>query len=436
METLIDNKEERVSLLNFFGKLKKGMASEVQILALRPKYTPTVESNFEGDFDFMVAKQDFERVVNIIYDLCKKQGINFTLDQRALNKKRFEFFVLNKKGPCLILEFWTAIEFTHNNKKKSFPAKSIFDTLNKNKITKVEILSLIYITHLFHKDKNIFSEENRYRFEVFLQDLSGKKLKLNDEIPKLLEKLQNKTLCIEYANKRAIGLLMHYGNENSRNANLKIKVLSKRVWNKIFQLKRLVPIVGPDGVGKGSVSKKGLAELDGWLSWRFKSFYRINKLYAYIFYKFMALLFFSFGQDRNKLDERLSYYIFGTSFFASRISLLFRPTKGVLLDRYFTDYLGTPIRYLDNNRYPKKIGLYKLLFFLTPVPKNMIFLGCTDASLITRKNELPLISVDFLQQLYCEFIVDKEIPQVLFISTENPIHISSAILSDFLDKVD
>jgi hypothetical protein len=429
--------------MNFFEKLKKEMFSRIQILALRPKYTPTMESNFEGDFDFIIEKQDFNIIIEIIYGLCKKRGINFTLNQEAMNKKRFEFFIHNKKDRCLILEFWTAVEFTYHKKRKFFSAKTIFSSINHNKISKPELLSLVYITHLFHKNKNIFSEENRYRFGVFLKNLSNEKLVLRNEVPGLLKEIQNKKLTIAEANSRALKLLNYIGIEGSNGFSKKVKTVIKRSWNAVIHLKRIVPIVGPDGVGKGSISEKSLAELKGWTPFRFKSIFRVIKPYRFIFYKILSLIFLfsrkkppnSDIQPRNWIDESLSHYIFLAAFCTIRFLFLLKPTKRILLDRYFLDYFGSPIRYLGDNRYPKKIRLYKLLFFLTPVPKNMVFLGCTDASLTARKDELPIISVHFLEELYIEFMVEKEVPNSLFISTENSINISSLGLSDFLNEI-
>jgi hypothetical protein len=444
MKNFKNNKAQREALLNFFEKLRGEMASQVQILALRPKFAPTIESNFEGDFDFVIDKKEFSALVDITCSLCKKSGVNFTLDQRALNKRRFEFFICSKKDLCLTLEFWTAVEFTYNDKKHSFSAKTIFEAINSDKITNPELLSLIYITHLFHKGKNTHSAENRYRFEVFLKDLSNTKLLLDNEaVPGLLREVQSRTFSMREANNEALKLLNPIGFQGSISLSEKIKIAAKRTWNALFHFKRLVPIIGPDGVGKGCVSKEGLAELEKWASCRFKSLYRFNKLYEFAFYKFISLLFFSRQQffsrshhrPKNKLDERLSYYIFFMAFCSIRFLFLLKPTKFILLDRYFTDYFGTPIRYLGVNGHPKKIKLYKLLFSLTPVPKNMVYLSCKDSSLIARKDELPIVSVQFLHELYIEFIVEKKVPRILFVSTENPIKVSSDVLSAFLDEI-
>lgn len=85
------NKNQEV-LLGFFEELKKEMYSQVQILSLRPKLTPSLVSNFEGDFDYIVRERDYSKVIGLIYNSCKKSGINFIVNQRAQNKNFLLFY--------------------------------------------------------------------------------------------------------------------------------------------------------------------------------------------------------------------------------------------------------------------------------------------------------------------------------------------------------
>lgn len=118
-----------------------------------------------------------------------------------------------------------------------------------------------------------------------------------------------------------------------------------------------------------------------------------------------------------------------------RFMVFFKPGKKILLDRYFMDFFAIPMRSLKEGHQPKKIKLYKTLLFLTPVPNYAVFLGCKDTSLISRKNELPIDAVSFLQKINCEFISKKKLPQTLFISTENKMEISSKVLHDYLKTI-
>lgn len=423
-------------LLDFFEDFKQEISdSKLAVVSLRPKHTPTFESHFTDDFDFMIKKRDFYSILNMIYELSKNMGVNFTLNQKKDIKKRFEFFINANKSPKLVLEFWTAIEYSIYNTKKVFTAESIFNKLKGSQISKPEILSFIYITHLFHKQKNIFSDENKFRFDYFLDYLANQETLLqNQSVFELLRGIQNESIPIGRANQKAIRQLEKIGLQNKRIPKISLKRFLYKVGNKLFVLNRVIPMLGPDGVGKGSVAHNTLNSVDlkNIDFFPFKWLYRVKFLYP------LRLLFLANKKNapKNKLDERLGYYVFFTAVLILPMVLLRRRKKKLLMDRYFIDYYGRPIRYLKNHQKPGRLKFYDILLKLTPKPNQMVFLGCKDSSLIERKNELPLMSVDFLQGLNCEFIVKKKIPKVLFLSTENEIESTSPILNRYLSNTE
>lgn len=431
MKSLQEYIDHRAVLLDFFENLKGELASRIQILTLRPKLVSTIESNFEGDFDFIVRKRDVYDALFLIYDLCKKSGVNFTLHQAFKNKRVFKFFITDPEKKCITLELWTAIEFTENRRIKSFTADSIFDSIESKTASAPELLALIYITHLHHKKKNAFSDENIYRFGVFTAHLhSAESLLGTNKIVSLLEAIGNRELSLEAANGRALRVLYKAGLKTSNSLLKDMAYFLFRVQKKVLNLKKIVPVVGPDGAGKGTISDKALDELNNWTPFRYKELYRVRKLY-----KLRWMLIRNRGnRPFNHLDEQINHYILFTSYVTIRLLPFFRRRKRILLDRYFVDYLATPIRYLDHRVEPQKIKFYGLMMHFIPSPNSMVFMGCETDSLVERKNELPIVSIDFLQRLYCEFILRKRIPMVLFLSTENEIELSSEALRLFLNR--
>lgn len=430
MNENLQHKDEKQELISFFKELINTLKQDFSLLALRPKHLPSEAANFEGDFDFLIDEREFTKIFKLLYETCKNQGINFNFIQKFTNKKKFHFFINHRKRIAITLELWTAIEFTKNRKLYSFSARSIFKGLEVEEFAKAEVLSLVYITHLFHKHKNIFSEENKYRFQVFLKQLQQQQTSISKGAIYLLENLKNEEIEIRNANEKAIGLLTEVGVKSKKEYFPIIKLYSKALWNKIFHLHRTVPVVGPDGVGKGIVSENTLQTSEKWTSFRFKDLYRMR-----IFYKQIILRFFNPKDLRkNRLDEELGYYIFTIASLSIYILPIYLKGKNVLLDRYYLDYYATPIRYLEGNQKPKKLKGYPLLLFLTPVPKQMIFMGCKNESLQERKNELSQTAVDYLQKLYIEFILEKRIPEMLFISTENKVETSVKAMDDFLPE--
>ncbi|MDP2161648.1 MAG: hypothetical protein Q8K02_14280, partial [Flavobacterium sp.] len=329
--------------------------------------------------------------------------------------------------------FWTSIEISSGDStKRRISSGHLFDAIKENKISAPAVVSLLFITHLFHKKKELTSEENVYRFDYFLNTLSATDLGNNySSIVPLLQKVKDTTISIAEANSVALALLGQIGITSSASFFLTLKFYAYRIRNRFLNLSTITPIIGPDGVGKGSVSAKSLLHLKKWVPFPFKQLYRVKGLYK------ARLSFVSNwrNQPNNASDEGMGYYIFFIALLMLPILRLVKSSKKTLLDRYFIDYYASPIRYVTANQVPKKLRFYKWLLYFTPVPNHMVFLGCSDDSLTARKNELPLVSVHFLQRLYCEFITEKRVPMVLFLSTENEVETTSEVLYQFLSTV-
>ena len=421
------------TLLDFFKKLQLKIEIQKKVYSLRPKLISDLNSNFTGDFDFVVQEKNFREVFDFIYDLCKELGINFILNQQAQNKKLFKFFICENDDTFLMVEFWTVIEFTDKNSaSQSYNANDIFKAIESKRLSENEVFSLIFITHLFHKNKQVKSDENAFRFDYFINHLQNEKKSLETtDTFMLLNRLKNDEIALNVANAEAVKLLSSVNIKNSSTVTDKIAYFSLRARNKIVNLKKIVPIVGPDGVGKGAVSDAALSGLSQWAPFPFKMLYRIKGLYS-----FRLHLIPNFkNKASNQSDEEISYYIYFIAWFMIRLLKVFKPSKKILLDRYFLDYLGTPIRYLKPNQVPEKLKYYKLLMWLIPVPSNIIFLGCKSESLISRKNELEIVAVEFLQHVYCDFIIKKKPPVTLFVSTENNVDVSRQAVYGLLSKI-
>ncbi|MDP2158856.1 MAG: hypothetical protein Q8K02_00100, partial [Flavobacterium sp.] len=95
----------RNTLIAFFKELETDLQSQFDLLSLRPKRITSVESYFHGDFDFIIRENEFTKLVAVIYNACKNQGIHFILNQKSKNKKLFTFFITN--SDFITCEFWT-----------------------------------------------------------------------------------------------------------------------------------------------------------------------------------------------------------------------------------------------------------------------------------------------------------------------------------------
>lgn len=419
--------ENRDKLMRLQEDLITLLKPDVEILSLRPKLTESGSDIYKGDFDYIVKEKDVLQLINVIYNYCKNNGINFILNQKPKNKRIFIFFIDDFKESSITLEFWTTIEFTGQKKKQNLSVENVFQVIGNGNISSDEVLSLLFILHLHHKNKDLFSDENMFRYSYF-QNKMGQGI-LGREIFSVFEKLKNNQLSITDANLWAVDKLAGLNIKNRSDVKGDFQFLRNRIRNKVLNLKKIIPLVGPDGVGKGSVSDQAIENLKGWSWFPFKLLYRVR-----FFYRLRLSFVSDWKKNPNNLnDEKIKGYIFFMAFFNVRMLALLKKNK-VLLDRYFMDYFASPIRYPRDGEEPQKIKFYRLFLKLTPVTNHIIFLGCADTSLMERKNELPLKSVACLQKLNCEYIIEKRVPSVLFLSTENPIETSSKVLYNYLKR--
>lgn len=411
-------------LIKSLDELLYIIETKINLVSLRPKLDTEAYQKFEGDYDFLIPSNQVSTLLTTIYLYSKDNGINFKLSQTKATKKRFSFFIDDQKKKSIVWEFWTAIEYTDSGQRK-FLSENILAVIEKQPNLRETILCAIYITHLYHKDKDILTEENQFRFKHFLNLVNG----YDNGVTTLLRSVFDNTVDLKTANGKAVRMLENLEIRSQSNGN-NLSCFFRKIIQRIFNLKHITPIVGPDGSGKGAVSKALFENTDSYISHRFKSLYRVR-----YFYKIRIKLF---GKRRieneplNKLDEELNYYIFFMSSVIIRMIYRKKRKRKILMDRYFIDYYGSPIRYLKEKEKPKKMKFYNLIRFFTPIPYKMVFLSCRNATLHQRKNELTDNAIYFLEKVYMDFILKKNIPSVLFISTENSIELSQKTLTDFL----
>jgi len=186
-----------------------------------------------------------------------------------------------------------------------------------------------------------------------------------------------------------------------------------------------VPIIGPDGVGKGALQLSAVEKMPvGYEQVHFKSLYVIKYLYRFRLTFIKNWRSFS----RDVADEKIGHYIFWVSLISLFI-LRIRKKNLILLDRYFIDFFASPVRVESLGKLPRKILLIKFYVRIMPIPESLIVLGCKFETLVERKNELTKEGVEMLERITFSLITDREIPNILFISTEDSLHNTSNILA-------
>ncbi|MEX0780247.1 MAG: hypothetical protein WD491_12050 [Balneolales bacterium] len=399
--------------------------NEVPVEILRPKLIRNDQEVLSGDYDFIMSEEGFNEVLSIIYKHCKKNGLHFILNQKKPFKKVFSLFV-DESSSCITYEFWPHIEFSLSNSsfKTAYISSKALLNSTAYRYNKAVVMTCIFITHLYYKSKDIGSAENRYRYAWYRSKLTHNN-PINQRAKKILDGLFSGTQSKKQSNEKALLLLDELKITSSWPGGYRFKKLRYRTARRLrITTHKVIPMIGPDGVGKGSIQDYAFKQIkESHSPYRFKDLYRKKRAYRYIlkFYKR------SNQNPRNRIDEKVVHYIFWMSLFAFS-GLDTNTRKYLLMDRYFTDYLATPLRFVESACPPEIIKFYSLYLYLIPTPQMLVWLGCKDESLIERKNELALISVRKLEQIYTDFICKKVIPLTLFLSTEQPQEVTSQIL--------
>lgn len=389
---------------------------------LRPKVVAR-DTAFDGDFDILYQPNYFADIISFIHSRCANEGVHFVVDQKPINKKIIFIFSPGLEK-YVTLEFWPYCELQvksgHKWLRNRLTFKSIEHLLygkeNGNSDNFVLFKSLIYLTHIHYKKKDLFHNEVQYRLRYFqdnLDEAAGTRTQIFLEARHIYRDIINCTLDTENANIQALILLKKMG----------IKPLSKaedffyRGTKKIartfrWKTAQVIPLVGPDGVGKGTIQRLLLESDNLNRQILFKSLFRV-----YPFYQVMQRLIPSSRHvSTNQRDERMVIFVLLMAFINFSLKQITRRSI-VLMDRYFPDYYTTPLRLPKQE--PQRIKCYRLVMQLTPVPDKQVVLGCQFESLCARKNELSLKAVKSLNSVYFDFIATREVPETIFVSTEN-----------------
>ena len=166
-------------------------SNDMPVVLLRPKKFGKYES-FEGDYDFLYRRDSIQKIISVIHALCKDEGVHFEVNQKAMAKCLITLFVeVNSEG--IVMEFWPHIELKSGKKdlKSLISSEAIFNS-KLMEANRPALLCLIYITHLYHKNKDIFTEENVWRFNEYRSSLEERREKREERREKREERREKR----------------------------------------------------------------------------------------------------------------------------------------------------------------------------------------------------------------------------------------------------
>ncbi len=396
------------------------MDSNVKVELLRPKHIDKKEDYFTGDYDFIVKKSDFLSILKLFHEICKQAGINFELIKKNPRKWRIELFHYYGSSR-IVYEFWFSIDLfdLHGDLKKPayVPTENIF-AISEYESNRTEVLACFYMTHLLFKDCDVEEPEQVYRLDWFIEKLKACPGDRQAVVTMLRELRQGQKTAFD-AGRLALKQLAVFGLAPLRfNAKTeRIKLLGRRLARGL-RPKRILPVIGTDGTGKGTITELALRDSpDLFVTYRFKNLFRKSFVYRRC-YKY----FYRAKLEKNLADEKMLPLILLLGILKWNLFRWFHLSKVVIVDRYFVDYLARGIRIGADDREPMKVACFEPFSRLIPITRGLFVFSCSTPTIHSRKRELSERSIQFMENLYLEFVCKQPFQWVMFLSTETERH--------------
>jgi len=205
----------------------------------------------------------------------------------------------------------------------------------------------------------------------------------------------------------------------------------------ILKAIKIIPIIGPDGVGKTTLMTKVMDGIDEDIVYkRYKKIVRRSILYNIIQPISKRILKIKYGKKLEKdqhddLNPKL-IIIAGVIYYPYLIfTALFR-RKLVFIDRFFPDTLLEDISFMDKTT--KLRTNWKLLLKSIPRVFWTIHLDAKTDIIMKRKDELSADDVDKYRELNFKIYLEKPAMIYTYINTGNEIEICKTTLLDTLSK--
>lgn len=414
------------------------------IPSIHIRYKAIDEDNiYKGDFDLFVAKENLDKILEIIFEICSLNNINFYIDSRKYGKTKVVLFGAEQKK--VVLEIWNFLDVKDVKGKIS---KFINPNLTKQFIIKendqfkfdLEIEALYYVSHLYSKSKDLTNVDVKNRLEYYVSKLKKLETCKCNFIITLCESLLFEEVSIKEASIKVNSYLVEIGFFDynalfSRfSLTTRIKMEINKVYAKFLVFTNIVPVVGPDGVGKTSVIEKAIQDSGNFRYYRFKKMYRKSFIYEIVHkvYK-MKLNAKKMSFAKNEIDDKMAIWNLLISVLNYPILFLYSVIgrKRILSDRYFYEFLFSDLRDLTKTAY---LNIY-VRYLVKCIPNSYVFvhLDCDTDIILVRKNELSRNNIDFFRTHMFKIILMQKPMIYAYINTANNLNVNNNNLIDILN---
>lgn len=418
----------------FFKQLLDTLAQKKIVMASL-RYKPLEERvAFSGDYDFVTSETSVDAILGVLHTLATASGCNFVINRVKYGKIVISLFGRADADP-VVLEIWTYLEVrfekTLNYLFWTDIEPHIVHDEEMGYALSTEFEALYYISHLKTKKKELTLPLIRERL-AYYSDV------LKEPYPQYREwymALAADSTLLEEIGTKANSILVEKGILFTQQARekaalakrLRLQISMHRIYSQWLRRIKIIPVVGPDGVGKTSIiealKKRSRSTLK---YYRFKNLFRHNFLYQ-LTAPFLKRRLAS-RVEKNQYDDIYGAWL--VTIASLRFPLLalvtFFGKRFFFSDRFFHDLI------LKDTRFPeKKAALrenWKALLKRTPRSFWFVQLDAPTTVVLSRKEELNGDAIDCYRKEVFRMYLEKPSRIYSYINTDNPIETCSGVL--------
>lgn len=401
-------------LQHFINRLR-----EKKIVMASLRYKPyTKEMAFSGDYDFITADVNVDAILQTLFDLASEHCINFVINRVKYGKVMIEIYNQHDDD-FILLEIWTYLDVKYAKSLgyilwEDIEKEIVYDEEKGYRLS-LEFEALYYIAHLQSKKKDLSVALIQTRLQHYLDALKNE----NSTLSTLYERLLNDAASLDKIASEANDILIEKGllytqankEKKAKVQEIRFKRAKGRIYAQMLRKVKVIPVVGPDGVGKTSVIEEMKRKSHSKIKYyRFKGLFRHSLLYK------LSSLYL-----RKKLPKRVPKNQYDDIYGAWLIRIASLRYPFVVLaawlsgrfyfsDRFFHDFIIQDTRFLEKEAKLRKN--WKELLKLTPNSFWFIHLDAPTEVILSRKDELNAAAIESYRRYVFQMYLEK--PSLLY----------------------
>jgi len=370
--------------------------------------------------------------LKILFEMATVSEIDFVINRSKYGKTMIYIYSAHETRPIL-LEIWSYLDVKRESETLGYMlwediAEHIVYDQKQGYTLSLELEALYYLSHLKSKKKELSAELIQTRLRHYKEVTKTFSEEYSNWFETLLERPQERDAVASKANRALVKLGVLFTPKEAVKASserqLRMKISLHRIYAQMMKKVKIIPVVGPDGVGKTSLierlKKRSYSKIK---YYRFKNLFRHS-----VFYQIMAL-FLRRGAAKNIAKNQYDD-LYGdkmVTIAALRYPLLALSSilskRFYLSDRFFHDLILQDVRFLERKAHLRKN--WKQLLHKSPATFWFIHLDAPTDVILSRKDELNAEAINRYREDVFMMYLEKPSLVYSYINTALPIEVCS-----------